>query len=378
MSAPLRRTCHGIIVLVTLAIAVAGGISAKPVKHISETYDVTRSVVLSPSSRGGYRMEQEQYLSVRSAPTPGALGVPPIDREQYLQVQSASSVDEPASAPAAAHPDLSRETPAAQLMPTVADVLTKYEVAKGDTALDIANQFNLDINTLIWNNDLGEGNKIVIGDELVILPVDGILHTIEEGDTLASIGEKYKVDPEVILKYVPNRLHDGDESLSTFNKIIVPGGRGEKEWTPVAPARSLRSLPPATSGPPGPPSSEKSTDGGFIWPTRGPIFSYFGRGHNGIDISPPYGTPIYAAAAGRVVEVNYINYSYGWNFYIDHGNGFKTHYSHESEILVKVGDWVEQGQMVGRVGTTGKATGPHLDFEVIRNGVFVDPLRYLP
>jgi murein DD-endopeptidase MepM/ murein hydrolase activator NlpD len=119
---------------------------------------------------------------------------------------------------------------------------------------------------------------------------------------------------------------------------------------------------------------------GFIWPVNGPVTSPFGwrwgRRHEGIDIGVGYGTPIHAAASGRVVYAGWMS-GYGNLVAIDHGRGISTAYGHQSSIAVSVGQIVSQGQTIGYVGCTGHCFGPHLHFEVRINGAPVDPLGYL-
>jgi murein DD-endopeptidase MepM/ murein hydrolase activator NlpD len=119
---------------------------------------------------------------------------------------------------------------------------------------------------------------------------------------------------------------------------------------------------------------------GLIWPVDGPITSPFGMRwgtlHPGIDIGVPMGTPIAAAASGRVIVAGYDG-GYGNLVVIDNGNGIATAYAHQSSIAVTVGQDVSQGQVIGYVGSTGFSTGPHLHFEVRVDGSPVDPLGYL-
>ncbi len=119
---------------------------------------------------------------------------------------------------------------------------------------------------------------------------------------------------------------------------------------------------------------------GFIWPVNGPVTSGFGmrwgRMHEGIDIAAGSGTPIRAAAAGRVVYAGWMS-GYGNLVAIDHGGGVSTAYGHQSSIAVGNGQVVSQGQTIGYVGCTGHCFGPHLHFEVRINGSPVDPLGYL-
>jgi len=128
------------------------------------------------------------------------------------------------------------------------------------------------------------------------------------------------------------------------------------------------------------PSDTTPSAAGFIWPVNGPVTSGFGmrwgRMHEGIDIGVGYGTPIHAAAAGRVVYAGWMS-GYGNLVAIDHGAGISTAYGHQSSIAVSVGQIVAQGETIGYVGCTGHCFGPHLHFEVRINGAPVDPLGYL-
>ncbi|NMA67364.1 MAG: M23 family metallopeptidase [Clostridiaceae bacterium] len=98
--------------------------------------------------------------------------------------------------------------------------------------------------------------------------------------------------------------------------------------------------------------------------------------HDGIDIGDKVGSPIYAAGSGKVILAGY-NGGYGKCIIISHGNGFKTVYGHLSAYNVKEGDWVKKGQQIGKMGSTGTSTGPHLHFEVRINDVAVEPLQFL-
>jgi murein DD-endopeptidase MepM/ murein hydrolase activator NlpD len=127
-------------------------------------------------------------------------------------------------------------------------------------------------------------------------------------------------------------------------------------------------------------TSSHPSSSGFIWPVSGPVVSGFGmrwgRMHTGVDIAVGYGTPIHAAAAGRVIYAGWMD-GYGNLVFVDHGNGLSTGYAHQSSIAVSNGQTVSQGQLIGYVGCTGHCFGPHLHFEVRVNGSPVDPLGYL-
>ncbi len=124
---------------------------------------------------------------------------------------------------------------------------------------------------------------------------------------------------------------------------------------------------------------------GFVWPLQGRISSAFGwrnisvagnRFHGGIDIAAPSGTAIRAARGGVVTRSGWVG-AYGYLVVLDHGAGWETRYAHLSRIDVRVGERVAQGAVVGLVGSTGASTGPHLHFEIRRDGLALDPLAYL-
>ncbi len=119
----------------------------------------------------------------------------------------------------------------------------------------------------------------------------------------------------------------------------------------------------------------------LLWPMRGGYISSrfgmrWGRMHRGTDIAAPMGTPILAAAGGKVIFVGW-EQGYGKLIILDNGHGVKTKYGHCSAFLVKKGELVHQGDIIGKVGRTGDATGPHLHFEVIREGIATNPEKYL-
>ncbi|NLG83066.1 MAG: peptidoglycan DD-metalloendopeptidase family protein [Firmicutes bacterium] len=125
----------------------------------------------------------------------------------------------------------------------------------------------------------------------------------------------------------------------------------------------------------------KSLVQGWQWPLTGRITSRYGRRwgrmHRGLDIAAPAGTPVRAAAAGRVRFAGWQS-GYGLVVILEHPDGRRTVYGHNSCLLVKVGQWVPAGAILAKVGATGNATGPHLHFEVRVPGGYIDPLRVLP
>jgi murein DD-endopeptidase MepM/ murein hydrolase activator NlpD len=131
------------------------------------------------------------------------------------------------------------------------------------------------------------------------------------------------------------------------------------------------------------PGDARNASSNFLWPADGGyVTCLFGSagyyGHTGLDIGGlPQGSAIRAAASGTVIKVAYNNYGYGYHIMISHGGGVETLYAHNSKIYVKVGDWVEQGQLIAGMGRTGRATGIHVHFEIRINGKYVNPANYI-
>ena len=118
--------------------------------------------------------------------------------------------------------------------------------------------------------------------------------------------------------------------------------------------------------------------GQFVWPTAGSITQRFVWYHKGVDIANRTAPNILAADSGRVVIAGWPDANgYGNRVIIDHGNGYKTLYAHMSKIFVISGQTVSRGSAIGQMGSTGRSTGAHLHFEIIQNGVYLNPLNFL-
>ena len=248
------------------------------------------------------------------------------------------------------------------------DGISYYIVQKGDTISEIAELFNVSSNTIIWENDLGKSIKE--GQELRILPVTGIRHKVSKGDTISKIAQTYDVENEDITIY--NGI---DESkLVVGEKIIVPNGAKQKVVVKTPSASSSVSLASSSS-------SSSVSNGYYIRPTSGAVTSGFGPRslgyHYGIDFGAPTGTPIVASASGTVLKTS-CGSGYGKCLVIAHDNGTQTLYAHASVLYVSTGTKVKQGQKIAAVGSTGRSTGPHLHFEIIKsNGQKLNPASYL-
>ncbi len=231
------------------------------------------------------------------------------------------------------------------------DQISVYIVREGDTLSVIADMFKVSENTIRWANELKKGVKLSPGQELVILPITGIRHTVKSGDTIASIAKKYSSSADEIADF--NAL-DSDADLTVGAVLIVPEGEISAPAEPAKPKKIL----PAVIG-------KLKSVGGFLWPVRGGAKTQGIHGNNGIDIGASIGTDVYAASAGQVlIARSGWNGGYGNYVVIRHSNGVQTLYGHLSSIAVRVGQTVARGDGIGAVGNTGRSTGPHLHFEV--------------
>lgn len=219
------------------------------------------------------------------------------------------------------------------------DGLLTYKIQPGDTLSKIAANFGISLNTILWANSI-KANAIRPGQEIMILPVSGVLHQLEEGETIESAAALYGVEVNTVLKY----------NKRSANALIIPGAKPKKS----AIGGSVAGLP--------------NLAGYFVIPTTG---WNWGRLHhnNAVDIANACGTPIYAAAEGLAVSER----SYGWNdgyghlVEIEHPNGTVTRYAHTQKNAISAGDYVAQGDLIAFIGNTGNTHGPtgcHLHFEV--------------
>lgn len=247
------------------------------------------------------------------------------------------------------------------------EVIT-YTVQAGDNVFTIAEQFGLRPDTLIWSNQELEDapDLLYIGQLITILPVDGVYHTVVDGETLEAIATKYKVDVADITGCVYNGFEFEPFQISPGQNLIVPGG--VKPFKP----RYIRSI---TSTPP---DDAAQGTGSFIWPVGGYISQGFWELHRAIDIAGSHGDVVVAADAGYVVYASWDSNGYGNLVVIDHGNGFVTYYAHLFGFTVDVGQSVQRGQQIGARGTTGRSTGSHLHFEIRYDGALRNPISFLP
>ena len=234
--------------------------------------------------------------------------------------------------------------------------ISLYIVRGGDTLSGIAEMFGVSVNTIRWANDIPKGGTIAVGQTLTILPITSVRYTIKKGDTLAAIAKRYSGDVDEIVSY--NGLEP--DELTPGTEILIPGG--ELSVSP-APAPAKTTTYATTVGTP-------SQIGYYLRPIVGGTKTQGIHGYNAVDLAAPIGTPILASAEGDVIvsRISGWNGGYGAYVVIRHSNGSQTLYAHASSVIVSVGQHVEQGQVIAYVGQTGKATGPHVHFE-IRGGI---------
>ncbi len=217
----------------------------------------------------------------------------------------------------------------------------------------------------------------------------GVTHVVERGQTLFRISQAYGVAVAALAE--ANRLKPSSP-LKIGQRLFVPGAKVVKKVEPYRPLTtderasledSLRV--PMTAPPPPvppPPRPRVKTDAEFQWPLVGPINSPFGprwgKFHAGIDIGSPHYQEVEAAADGEVIYARDTAGPLGNAVVLQHGRGMRTVYAHLSVVIAHEGDTVRQGQAIGGVGDTGRTTGPHLHFEVRKNGAPVNPEDYLP
>ncbi len=279
--------------------------------------------------------------------------------------------------------------------------ISQYTVQNGDSISEIAQKFGVTEHTILWANNISDPSTIKPGTVLVILPVSGIQHTVRSGETLSTIAAKFGADAGDIAQF--NGL-PADGSLVAGSTLIIPGGElpstspssakssktgsststnnssnsstkstssEESKSTPTV-AKSSSAAPSGhmnysdASGNPYRGGGGSALHGFFVNPLPGALLTQGLHGLDAVDLGAPSGTPIHAAAKGTVILARTGGWNGGYGNYviIDNGSGIETLYAHMSSVKAGVGDSVSAGEVIGYVGMTGDATGPHLHFEV--------------
>jgi murein DD-endopeptidase MepM/ murein hydrolase activator NlpD len=256
-----------------------------------------------------------------------------------------------------------------------------YAVAEGDTASAIASRYGIGLQYLLAANaELRDGELLTVGQMLIIPASDGVLYHLRYGETLSDVAGRFGVTVQDIIGYGGNSIASADQ-VTEGQLVFVPGGIPPvsvlPEPAPVVAVAASVEAPPVVAADTAPVPSV-----GLVWPVGGPISSYYGPSHPlGIDIDL-FNNPYAAVAAATSGTVTFVGgdpcCSYGYYVIVVSPDGIETLYAHFSSFNVSVGQTVNQGDILGNAGCTGYCTGNHLHFEVIDNGVRVDPLGYLP
>ncbi len=233
---------------------------------------------------------------------------------------------------------------------TQRDVLD-YVVQSGDTINSISQSFGISTTTIALANSISKNASLAVGQVIVILPVDGLLHIIRSGDTVTAIAQTYRAKAEDIISF--NSLaNEGDVFIGDV--LIIPGGVMPVKQTPITQTQLPSSF--------------------FIYPAEGRITQTL-HYYNAVDVANQCGTPVYATASGVVQKVRF-DYRYGNYITILHNSGVTTYYGHLQTIFVKPGESITVGDRIALIGRTGTAaTGCHVHFQV--TGV-INPLAKYP
>jgi murein DD-endopeptidase MepM/ murein hydrolase activator NlpD len=288
--------------------------------------------------------------------------------------------------------------------------VVQHTVSQGDTFANIAARYTVSEETLRRSNPGYDGvlsdAPLIAGLVLVIAPAEGTVVAVQQGQNMLAIALQNGMTVSELSKlngiktvqagqyvFIPASARPVQVQTSgtlQASAVAVPARDAVQNDTDRKNARALHletqkallgraSTLLASYTPPKPSDS-------FVWPLSGRLTSYYGRRnisvngntfHAGLDIAAKTGTPIAASRPGTVTKASWGG-SYGYVVFIDHGDGSQSRYAHQSQLNVRVGQYVNQGDIVGFVGTTGASTGPHLHFEIRFNGRSVDPLGYLP
>ena len=301
-----------------------------------------------------------------------------------------------------------KEKPAPPPTPKRAEEIT-YKIKKKDTIPAIAKRYGVKQDTILINNKDALNNKLKIGDAITFPSIDGLYYKLEKNDTLAKIAKKYGISVVDIVDYNninPKKLKAGSTIFLkgvTLQKYKDVEGRliaaqqakedkkkNKNKEKPEKPPKGAKG-----SAPPPPPTPQDDDDGGrsaaysgagFAYPVRyAGVSSPFGNRfhpvlkryilHTGVDLVAKY-VPLRAAKSGVVTFAGNMS-GYGKIIIIRHDNGYETRYAHLSVISTNVGEHVNQGDLIGKTGNSGRTTGAHLHFEVRQNGVPKNPMKYL-
>lgn len=252
-----------------------------------------------------------------------------------------------------------------------------YEVKNGDTVGEIADAYGVSVNTILWENNLASSGTIKPGQQLNILPVSGVKHTVQKGETISSIAKKYGItDENGIEEIFEMNSIEAEDLIQEGEELIIPNGVKKAPPTPQR-QQYLVDVRKEDYQKHSVPENYAGSGTGLIWPIpcAHRLSQSASRRHMAIDVPAKY-CPVVASADGIIEQAGWKK-GYGYMVMVNHGNGLSTLYAHGSQILVAAGEKVAQGQGVMISGNTGRSTGPHLHFEVRVGGSLKNPLSYV-
>lgn len=266
---------------------------------------------------------------------------------QQLRVPFVAAVGGPLNTPAKAPPGFSWHT-----------------LSEGETLSSVAASYGVSLTAMVGANpDISSLDRLPLGYDLLIPPGQGLVVTLQSGDSILDVVAQHAISA--------SELARANDLISPFD--VVPG---MLLFLPnVQPTEALARL-----------QKVREEENRYVWPVHGRLTSYFGPRnlgmgtssfHRGIDIATSWGTPVGASRAGTVTYAGWSTQGYGNLVKVRHAGGAETWYGHFSSIAVGVGEYVNQGSIVGYIGSTGISTGPHLHFELYEAGRAIDPLGIL-
>jgi murein DD-endopeptidase MepM/ murein hydrolase activator NlpD len=249
--------------------------------------------------------------------------------------------------------------------------IPEYTLSASDTLWTIANYYGVSAEAIAFANRITDPYHLQSGRQIMIPPLEGALYTVAEGDTVASVASRFKVDTAVIVDY--NRLAVEPEHFAPGQLIFVESAAlpalAEPVDEPSAQAASvIARVAPATPA--------MKANGYLTWPTNGVITQNFWGGHTGVDLAAPYGTPLTSSVNGVISENGWV--AVGGLHVCVHSGNLDECYFHLSAAYPAVGTAVTAGQVIAAIGLSGVTTGPHVHWETKIDGKFVNPLGVQP
>ncbi|WP_233493173.1 MULTISPECIES: peptidoglycan DD-metalloendopeptidase family protein [unclassified Meiothermus] len=253
------------------------------------------------------------------------------------------------------------------------------EMGKGQTLADLAERFGVPLLSIAKANGVKNPLELRAGD-LVLLPGIQARTTYDRLLAVREEERRQREEEQRRLAEERRRQEEARRLAEQQRQRQLAQARLQRQQQAAVAHRSQAGQSPTVRR-----VDYEAATSGFQWPLGNfVITTYYGqrgafqRFHTGIDLAAPMGTPIYAAKAGQVETAGWSSWGYGLHVIIDHGSGVETLYGHMSRIAVQPGQFVERGQLIGYVGSTGWSTGPHCHFEVRVGGATRNPLAYLP